>query len=204
MRFHVPKSIPVIYGEALNYGSDILRKLAWHLYWMSREEHTDDEGGGKEDECIFEAPDPKADYGGLGLVMLIGCFENDVDGDYYGTDSGVERLWYEGDFRDEFVVFEKSNKDERGHSVRLESNNACYTDIWFRLCHEGNDSIYPILSYQNESAVNGFIPCDLLHLEKNNTSVMCFPFKRGEWFPLPRNDDSDEAPESDLESSDEE
>lgn len=81
--------IPAVYAEAKkSVGVEELKILAWHSYWKYQQKC------GKyswyksiESDILFEDPvlPRNGNYEGLGMILVLGCDEEDVNGAYYGV-----------------------------------------------------------------------------------------------------------------------
>jgi len=77
--------IPAIYSAAKAGCAEELKVLAWHAYWMYQQEAKKHK---IETDTPFEDPflPSDANYEGWGVILLLGCSEEGVNGEYYGEE----------------------------------------------------------------------------------------------------------------------
>ena len=132
--------VPIIYSQAqsIGGGAEDLKKIAWHIYWMSQQvddvaRRWDVVGYGEikkiETKVPFEDIDPRADYQGRGMMLLLGGSEDCVNGEYYGLNSE-----YYG------RSFLKNHKHERGGLVMMMDDTA-ENMVYYNLCPFKNDYV---------------------------------------------------------------
>ena len=82
--------IPTIYSEAKSMGAEELKVLAWHAYWIYQQKAENSSWMEKiemDTPLLFEDPLLPRDinYKELGVILILGCSEDDVNGEYYGV-----------------------------------------------------------------------------------------------------------------------
>jgi len=80
--------IPAIYSAATAGCAEELKVLTWHTYWMYQQKEKKHIWMDKiETDTPFEDPflPSDANYKGLGVILLLGCSEEGVNGEYYGA-----------------------------------------------------------------------------------------------------------------------
>lgn len=128
-----------MYSEAKAMGAEDLRVLAWHAYWMYQQQAEEDASMEKieTDPPLFEDHLLTSDvnYKGMGIILLLGCSEDGVNGEYYGfkkfrgKNTNLSYEVFKKD-RDETISLSITRTFDKDNSDRSED---CYTLRYVRV-----------------------------------------------------------------------